>query len=239
MKKRTRFESRPPTVGFTLIELLTVIAIIGILAAILIPVVGAVRESAKSAKCISNLRQLHAAFVLYADDHDGRFPYGGNFNQVNFADGEHLTRWNGAVFPYMEEASNMSRERSRDFLHDFDSASISVLRCPSEHSSQVSGYQYKSNIFVTPENEQRRMGEFEPSVVLVADAGGRDGPADAYMIEPNSDGTLYAENGVRPRHHERANVVYVGGQVKSVREDELPSVGSDRSRATTLWGVRM
>ena len=60
--------------GFTLIELLTVIAIIGILAAILIPVVGAVRESARSAECTSNLRQIGTAFQLYAVDNADRFP---------------------------------------------------------------------------------------------------------------------------------------------------------------------
>jgi prepilin-type N-terminal cleavage/methylation domain-containing protein/prepilin-type processing-associated H-X9-DG protein len=54
--------------GFTLIELLTVIAIIGILASILIPVVGRVRESARASKCVSNLRQLGQATHLYAAD---------------------------------------------------------------------------------------------------------------------------------------------------------------------------
>src|SRR5690625_7766732 len=62
--------------AFTLIELLTVIAIIGILAAILIPVVGAVRERARSAVCQSNLRQWHTALLLFVEDNGGRMPNG-------------------------------------------------------------------------------------------------------------------------------------------------------------------
>lgn len=60
--------------AFTLIELLTVIAIIGILAAIIIPVVGRVRESARVAQCSSNIRQIGMALNLYANDHKGIYP---------------------------------------------------------------------------------------------------------------------------------------------------------------------
>ncbi|CAA6679351.1 MULTISPECIES: type II secretion system protein [unclassified Lentimonas] len=55
--------------AFTLIELLTVIAIIGILAAILIPAIVKVREKAAVAKNTSNLRQLGSAVQLYAMEH--------------------------------------------------------------------------------------------------------------------------------------------------------------------------
>lgn len=69
MKKTIR-----TTDAFTLIELLTVIAIIGILAAILIPTVGKVRESAKRADCMSRLRQLGSAFQLYLNDNKNVLP---------------------------------------------------------------------------------------------------------------------------------------------------------------------
>ncbi|RRJ95936.1 prepilin-type N-terminal cleavage/methylation domain-containing protein [Opitutaceae bacterium TAV4] len=63
--------------AFTLIELLTVIAIIGILAAILIPVTGAVREKAKKVQCTSNLHQMGVALIAFANDNKaGRLPRG-------------------------------------------------------------------------------------------------------------------------------------------------------------------
>ncbi|RRJ98215.1 prepilin-type N-terminal cleavage/methylation domain-containing protein [Opitutaceae bacterium TAV4] len=60
--------------AFTLIELLTVIAIIGILAAIIIPTVGKVRETAKAASCLSNIRQLGLSLILYAEQNRGQLP---------------------------------------------------------------------------------------------------------------------------------------------------------------------
>lgn len=54
--------------AFTLIELLTVIAIIGILSAIIIPTVGGVRQKARDVQCRSNLRQVAMGVITYATE---------------------------------------------------------------------------------------------------------------------------------------------------------------------------
>jgi len=58
--------------GFTLIELLVVIAIIALLMAILMPALNRAREQGKRAACLSNLKQLALAWIMYADDNDGK-----------------------------------------------------------------------------------------------------------------------------------------------------------------------
>ena len=55
--------------GFTLVELLTVIAIIAILAAIIFPVAGTVRENARKSRCMSNLSQIFLALQKYKEDY--------------------------------------------------------------------------------------------------------------------------------------------------------------------------
>lgn len=69
-----RKSPRSSTSAFTLIELLTVIAIIGILAAIIIPTVGAVREKAQRAVDGNNLREIIKAAQIYAGDNNDQLP---------------------------------------------------------------------------------------------------------------------------------------------------------------------
>jgi prepilin-type N-terminal cleavage/methylation domain-containing protein/prepilin-type processing-associated H-X9-DG protein len=69
--------------GFTLIELLVVIAIIAILAAILFPVFAQAREKARASSCLSNLKQVGTAWIMYAQDYDETYP---NANPATWGD---------------------------------------------------------------------------------------------------------------------------------------------------------
>jgi prepilin-type N-terminal cleavage/methylation domain-containing protein len=85
--------------GFTLVELLTVIAIIGVLVALLLPAVQASRESARRTQCQNNLRQIGIALHSYHET-NGSFPRGGwPPSQAAFS-------WSASLLPELE-ASNV------------------------------------------------------------------------------------------------------------------------------------
>jgi prepilin-type N-terminal cleavage/methylation domain-containing protein/prepilin-type processing-associated H-X9-DG protein len=111
--------------GFTLIELLVVIAIIAVLMAILLPALNRVKEQGKRAVCLSNLRQLTMAWIMYADENDDVLVNGAiGYSNQNMAWGDHrnetawvdalITGWqgleaqeqgirDGALWPYIKD----------------------------------------------------------------------------------------------------------------------------------------
>ena len=95
MPSRGRYAIVRTTRAFTLIELLVVIAIIAILAAILFPVFAQARAKARQAACLSNMKQIGNALMMYTQDYDETLPIqysvtGGTYTVSDYA---HPNAW--------------------------------------------------------------------------------------------------------------------------------------------------
>jgi prepilin-type N-terminal cleavage/methylation domain-containing protein/prepilin-type processing-associated H-X9-DG protein len=97
--------------GFTLVELLVVIAIIALLMAILMPALSKARKQAKATICLSNLKQIGIAAMLYAEDWDSYIPRGANT-------GDPI--WFVQFLPYLGHKTN-----------DGDYRNVDIYRCKS------------------------------------------------------------------------------------------------------------
>jgi prepilin-type N-terminal cleavage/methylation domain-containing protein/prepilin-type processing-associated H-X9-DG protein len=94
--------------GFTLIELLIVISIIALLAAILFPVFSRARESARRSSCLSNMKQLGTALLMYTQDYDEAMC--GNASNADegaglalgFMDAAAGRNWAASLMPYVK-----------------------------------------------------------------------------------------------------------------------------------------
>jgi prepilin-type N-terminal cleavage/methylation domain-containing protein len=114
--------------GFTLVELLVVIAIIALLAAILFPVIAAVKGNAKKVKCLSNLRQIGTAIALYQADWDDVFPFG-----MDAVDKYAPNWWSGnPAWQAMIAGTPMMSELLQDYAR-----SPQIFECPSDTGTKV------------------------------------------------------------------------------------------------------
>jgi prepilin-type N-terminal cleavage/methylation domain-containing protein/prepilin-type processing-associated H-X9-DG protein len=141
---RRRIQSRRR--AFTLVELLIVLALVGVLAALLLPAVHSAREAARRSACSHNLRQLGIALQNHDAAH-GALPSGYFANSVDPKD---TTAWGWAIYllPYLEEPDLYQRldpdSRSlggaashADVLERLR-GNVPILRCPSDASDALS-----------------------------------------------------------------------------------------------------
>jgi len=127
--------------AFTLIELLVVIAIIALLMAILLPSLSRAREQARTVYCSGNLKNVHLAVLMYAEDNDGKTHSSPNqglwytfettsqglTKTENMIDKNHsLAYWGVAYYPYCKETDTFICPSSRymDDLGDYNNSEL-------------------------------------------------------------------------------------------------------------------
>ena len=149
--------------AFTLVELLVVIAIIGILIGMLLPAVQAVREAARRATCMNNVRQLALAAHNYESAH-GELPLGINIPIAHPFDSEdELFGWGTALLPFMEQNNAFNVLGERPNVTIFERAndptdgqaviavlqrSIPGFQCPSDPSTDRLNLKRPANTLV-------------------------------------------------------------------------------------------
>jgi prepilin-type N-terminal cleavage/methylation domain-containing protein/prepilin-type processing-associated H-X9-DG protein len=204
--------------GWTLIELLTVIAVIAVLAAILLPVFHQAREKARQATCISQLKQLASATLMYAQDHDEVLPcfwdyydgegkFGGwifysTFGQClpgNFDPSK------GSIYPYIRNAP--------------------IYTCPSDRCRQGNSYAYNGALSPNP------VAKVGPGFHFGLPLAAIQEPANIILFTEEETGHGSTDDGHHlpegnyptTRHHGRSNFAFCDGHVKALLPDNVPS----------------
>lgn len=233
--KESRFKR-----GFTLIELLVVIAIIALLAAILFPVFAQAREKARRSSCLSNVKQLSAAFQQYLQDFDERFPGTVTERQANDS-----ARFGAVADTAAARAPFSIRAKLQTYTK-----SEQVFKCPSGQAWPAAsagrwyttdyGFHNSEKNFTTgianfettwyqanPDfgfNEDVTLADLPKSAqfILTSDAARDDNTPSRgglYPLQYVSPGSTSQAN-FRPRHQDGANVGFADGHAKWLKFEQ-------------------
>ncbi len=227
--------------GFTLIELLTVIAIIGILAAIIIPTVNKVRNVAKAANCASNLRENGRMCLLFANDYKGRMPsvvQSGNNLIPYWYTSATVPKSYGpdqiaySLWPYYNKGNAKTGATTATTAPSV----VRSLICPSHEPSIGidSAIHYTLNLATVPANTPAAGYNIFPygggvktlsRMITLNNLNGLGlGPSKIWLMQDYDTASGDAGKGIAntPHHQTKRNRLYMDGSVRSLALDASP-----------------
>ncbi len=213
----------PSARGFTLIELLVVIAIIGILAAILFPVFAQAKEAAKKTVCISNVKNISLAFLMYTEDYEGHAPQSSTYYfeylpaytatiQTIWGSGQYSsgapynTKIKGFLYPYLKNEEIQHCSNSKELGPDTSFGPVTIFN--------GSGYMLLNNISWL---DMSTVAD-PPETIFIGDGG-----AFSYMTLQAVRCGTFATIGPSPwdscslhaRHNQTATVGWLDGHARA------------------------
>ena len=219
--------------GFTLTETLIVIVIIAVLAGIMFPIVRAVRERARAAVCVQNLKQIGVGLHAYTAENSGRFP-----------DGAADVSWKPEITTsrcwYDAAAENMGREYVR--YHKGDPLP-DVFGCPSGHGRAYEPAwpytgDYAGNFYLgNPDHKVMTISSVKnpSSTPYVQDTVKQNNFGAAIY---GSGFSKTANTAFADRHGGSGNILWVDGHVSSMKYSEYMNFANEPSHGGAYNFIR-
>lgn len=192
--------------GFTLVELLVTVAIVGILAALLTPIVGSIQKKAGATQCVSNLRQVYGYFMEDAQVAD-----------------EIPRAWNGSSGWVDDKYNALKLEKNNGYK---------AFGCPVQRKAMhlpIDARTYSMNGYLVNEGWNNpppgRIPKYrDPSkIAVITDGGIRNGAYNSSLSIPFPPERI---------HDGKANIVFLDGHVEAVKDipsNPNPTAGTPES----------